>query len=61
CASGVLPPGKRQELEALYQSLNPLQLRRQIERELERLWALAAPDPHRNGGPEPSATMERSE
>jgi hypothetical protein len=47
CAAGVLTPAKRQELEALYQSLNPLQLRRDLERQLERLWALAAPDPHR--------------
>ena len=50
CAAGILPAAKRQELEALYQSLNPLQLRRQLERELERLWAMAAPDPHRPEG-----------
>jgi hypothetical protein len=49
-AAGVLPADKRQELEALYQRLNPLQLRRDLERELERLWALAAPDPHRPQG-----------
>lgn len=58
CATDALTPAKRQELETLYQSLNPLQLRRQIEAELERLWALAAPDPHRSGGPEPCETME---
>lgn len=35
-------PGGRSGLETLYQSLNPLRLRRQIDAELERLWALAA-------------------
>ena len=45
CATGVLTPETRRELEALYQSLNPLHLRRELERELDRLWALAAPDP----------------
>lgn len=49
-AAGVLTPAKRQELEALYQSLNPLQLRRDLEAELDRLWALAAPDPRRAPG-----------
>jgi len=46
-AAGVLPPAKRDELEALYHRLNPLQLRRDLEAELDRRWALAAPDPHR--------------
>jgi hypothetical protein len=50
CAAGVLPPAKRQELDALYQRLNPLQLRRDLEAALERLWTLAAPDPHRAHG-----------
>ncbi len=50
CAAGVLAPEKRQELEALYQSLNPLKLRRELEAALERLWALAAPDPQRPPG-----------
>ena len=49
-ATAILAPETRRELEALYQSLNPLHLRRQLERELERLWALAAPDPHRAPG-----------
>ncbi|HET7876573.1 MAG TPA: transposase family protein [Methylomirabilota bacterium] len=47
CAAGVLPAAKRDELERLYQSLNPLQLRRDLEAALDRLWALAAPDPRR--------------
>ncbi len=47
CALGVLPPAKREELEALYQRLNPLQLRRDLEAALDRLWTLAAPDPRR--------------
>jgi hypothetical protein len=44
-ATGVLPPPRRQELEAMYQSLNPLHLRRQLEAALERLWRLAIPAP----------------
>jgi hypothetical protein len=47
CAAGVLTTTTRADLEALYQNLNPLQLRRDLETALERLWALAAPDPHR--------------
>ena len=43
CATGVLPPAKRAELAALYQRLNPLQLRRELETALDRLWTLAAP------------------
>jgi hypothetical protein len=50
CAAGVLTPAAHQELEALYQSLNPLQLRRDLEAELDRLWTLAAPDPRRAQG-----------
>ena len=50
CAAGVLSPDKRDELDTLYQRLNPLQLRRELDAALERLWALAAPDPHRTQG-----------
>ena len=50
CAAGVLTPAKREELERLYQTLNPLQLRRDLDAALERLWALAAPDPYRAQG-----------
>jgi hypothetical protein len=49
CAAGVLPADTRQELERLYHTLNPLQLRRDLEAALERLWTLAAPDPRRQG------------
>jgi hypothetical protein len=49
CASGVLPSRVREDLEALYQRLHPLQLRRDLEAALDRLWTLAAPDPHRQG------------
>jgi hypothetical protein len=49
CASGVLSAPARAELEALYQRLNPLQLRRELDAALERLWTLAAPDPLRSG------------
>ena len=55
-AAGVLAPSKRQELDALYQSLNPLQLRRDLEAALERLWTLAAPDPLRSQGDTEVAT-----
>jgi hypothetical protein len=47
CAAGVLTADKRAELDAHYQRLNPLQLQRDIEAALERLWKLAAPDPSR--------------
>jgi hypothetical protein len=50
CATGTLAPATRQKLEALYKGLNPLQLRRDLQAELERLWALAAPNPHRPEG-----------
>jgi uncharacterized protein (DUF2236 family) len=50
CASGVLAPEKRAELETFYQRLNPLQLRRELDAALEQLWTLAAPDPHRPEG-----------
>jgi len=54
--AGVLAAGKRHELETLYQSLNPLQLRRDLEAALDRLWALAAPDPRRAQGDTETAT-----
>jgi hypothetical protein len=50
CALQVLSPARRAELDALYHRLNPLQLRRDLETALERLWTLAAPDPHRAPG-----------
>jgi hypothetical protein len=46
-AAGVLPAEKRDDLERLYQGLNPLQLRRALDAALDRLWALAAPAPRR--------------
>jgi hypothetical protein len=60
CASGVLPPRVREDLEALYQRLRPLQLRRDLEVALDRLWTLAAPDPHRQGHPEIATPSEKS-
>jgi hypothetical protein len=35
------------EYAAVQRERNPLHLRRQLDRELDRLWALAAPEPHR--------------
>ena len=55
-ALDVLRPAKRPELEARYRSLNPLQLRRDLEAALARLWTLAAPDPHRAQGDTEIAT-----
>jgi hypothetical protein len=45
CARQVLAPHRQQTLAALYRSLNPLQLRRQIDAALTTLWHLAARDP----------------
>ena len=56
CAAGVLAADKRHALETLYQRLNPLQLRRDLEAALDRLWALAAPDPRRAQGNTETAT-----
>jgi transposase InsO family protein len=47
CAAGVLTPAKQTELEQLYQTLNPLRLRRDLDAALDRLWPRAAPEPHR--------------
>ena len=44
-ASGVSDDDGYRELEELYHSINPLQLRRQIDQELEKLWRLEALDP----------------
>ena len=41
CASKVLEPAKEAALEKLFQTLNPVQLRKQIDQALERLWKLA--------------------
>ena len=61
CAAGVLSPTKRDELETLYQRLHPLQLRRDLEAALERLWTLAAVDPHRpQGSTEPAPPSPKS-
>lgn len=60
CASGVLSEAKRAELEAFYQRLNPLKLRRDLEGALDRLWTLAAPDPHRAGGLPAGTTTSRT-
>jgi hypothetical protein len=60
CAAGVLAADARRELDRLYQSLNPLQLRRDLERELERLWALAAADPRRLGNTEIATPLLRT-
>jgi hypothetical protein len=45
-ALDALSSDAQHELQALYESLNPLQLRRRIDRELSRLWTLATPFQH---------------
>lgn len=55
-AASVLTAAKQHELDTLYQSLNPLHLRRELEAELQRLWTLASPDPHRAEGDTQIAT-----
>lgn len=40
CALEVLEPVQRQAMERLYQSLNPVRLRKQIDEALEKLWKL---------------------
>jgi hypothetical protein len=57
CAAGVPTPLKRAELDAPYQRLNPLQLQRDLEAALERLWRLAAPGPQRTS---PACRRRRS-
>ena len=60
CVSGVLAPAARADLETLYQSLNPLRLRRELDAELDRLWTLAAPDPHRQSHSEIATPTPKS-
>ena len=50
CAAGSCRPPPTPNWRRLYQRLNPLQLRRDLEAALERLWTLAAPDPNRAQG-----------
>lgn len=44
-AAGVLSATQQEELERLYQRLNPVQLRHQLDMALAALWALAVPPP----------------
>jgi hypothetical protein len=56
CATGALTTSQRHDLDALYHDLHPLQLRRDLEAALDRLWTLAAPDPRRAQGDTTIAT-----
>ena len=58
CAAGVLTAAQRESLTTLYHQINPLRLRRNLERALEQLWSLAAPPPGR--APVPAAPEPRS-
>jgi hypothetical protein len=55
-ASGVLSRTQRKRLALLYQALNPLQLRTQLDDALRTLWQMAQPDPRT--GEETSALDE---
>jgi hypothetical protein len=44
CTSGALTPARQRELQALYETLNPLRLRRDIDAALVTLWRRATPD-----------------
>jgi len=43
--SGVLAPQRQAELDQLYQKLNPVALKAQIDQELQRLWDMADTQP----------------
>ena len=45
CTAGALAPARQRELQALYETLNPLRLRRDIDAALATLWRLASRDP----------------
>jgi hypothetical protein len=45
CAAGVLTPDQQQRWHALYETLNPLRLRRQIDGAIAELWRLAVHEP----------------
>ena len=53
-ATGVLAPDQQRELAALYETLNPLRLRRDIDAALATLWRLAS----RASAPQPLAVLE---
>ena len=44
-ATEALSPSQREGLAALYEYLNPVQLRKEIEEALQELWKMAQPDP----------------
>ncbi len=47
--AGVLDPDKQAEMERLFRSLNPVQLRTEIDAALEELWKLAERPAGTNG------------
>ena len=44
-STGVLSKSKHQQLATLYQLLNPVRLRQQIDQALQVLWEMSVPDP----------------
>jgi hypothetical protein len=44
-ATAALSSSQREGLAALYEYLNPVQLRKEIEEALDELWQMAQPDP----------------
>ena len=64
-AAGVLSDDQRQALDREYQRLNPLQVRAELERALQRLWRLAEPSrplalAREDGEPQPTHTDRTS-
>lgn len=59
-AAGLLHKSERERLAALYQLLNPVQLRQQIDEALQELWKMAQPDPRARAEAAAVAKIETS-
>jgi hypothetical protein len=59
-ATTALSESQREGLAALYEYLNPVQLRQQIDQELQALWKMAQPDPRAEAEAAALAKLEPS-
>jgi len=59
-ATEALSPSQREGLAALYEYLNPVQLRKEIEEALRELWKMAQPDPRAKAEATALAKIEAS-
>jgi hypothetical protein len=57
-AAGVLDENARAKLVALYETLNPVALRKQMDESLEALWKLSAPSPLNKAAADAQARMD---